>query len=124
MNRRRIDVMTKLFTRPDTWHGGYYELALEFGPHSEEHIDAAVRALWNCPELHGCYLVMAKEPAEEERVSPSFGLLEQGHLYGIATLPNGKQAACGTCLVRDPDGPWLLFYVPLGSLSTAYEVGS
>ena len=50
--------------------------------------------------------------------------ISQGHLYGIATLPNGKRVACGTCPVRLDDGSdWLDLYIPLGALGKAHPIG-
>jgi hypothetical protein len=62
----------------------------------------------------------------QEPVLPTLANLERhGHLYGVATLPNGRRVACGTYAVREDEGPdWLSLYIPMGALSTAYEVGS
>jgi hypothetical protein len=39
-------------------------------------------------------------------------------------LPNGSRVTCGTCVIREDDGPdWLDFYLPLGSLGRAYPAG-
>jgi hypothetical protein len=46
-------------------------------------------------------------------------------LLGVARLPNGRNVACGSCLIREVDygSDWLDFYLPLGSLGTVYPVG-
>jgi hypothetical protein len=115
----------RLFTGEETWIGGFYELALEFGAESADMLPPALEALWATPGLQGCYLRRDLEPAEQARVAPSLAAQEaNGHLYGVATLPSGQQVACGTVLIKESDGTaWLDFYLPLGALATAWEVG-
>jgi hypothetical protein len=116
----------RVFTPDDTWNGGCFELALEVGPRSDERLRAVVNALWQCPLLAGCYLDPAAEPWDQPLISPADRPLDSGHrLLGIAALPNGARVACGSCLVREEEGPdWLDFYIPLGALGTAYPVGA
>jgi hypothetical protein len=117
-------VSEPLFTAPDAWAGGFYEIALEIGPRSDDRLRAALAALWAHPDLDGCYPDRGREPDRQPRVPPA--CLEGGsHLLGVARLPNGTRTACGTCLIREVgDGPdWLGFYLPLGSLGTAYPAG-
>lgn len=118
--------MDRFFTAEETWFGGFYELAVQFGVVSNDQLDAALRAIWETPSLQGCYLRRDREAPEQERVNPSLATQESsGHLLGIATLPNGKRVACGTVLVREEDGTaWLDFYVPLGALASTYAVGA
>jgi hypothetical protein len=117
--------MDGYFTAEETWLGGFYELAMEFGTPERERLETALQALWQFPGLQGCYLGRDVKPAEQACVRPALEMLEAQHLFGIATLPNGKRIACGTCLVREDNGPaWLIFYLPLGALATAYAVGA
>jgi hypothetical protein len=112
------------FTTNDAWFGGFYELALEVGPRSDDQLRAALTALWAHPDLDGCFLDRSREPDNQLSAQPD--RLEEGsHLLGIAHLPNGSRVACGSCLIREGDaGPdWLDFYLPMGSLGTAYPVG-
>ncbi|HST53308.1 MAG TPA: hypothetical protein VLJ61_14955 [Pyrinomonadaceae bacterium] len=112
------------FTKPETWFGGYYELAIEVGGRSGERLLSALKAVWSHPALEGCYLDRDKEPHEQRRVSVPPALAEPTHLQGLALLPNGQKVACGTCLIREEDGPdWLDFYMPMGTLGDVYEVG-
>ena len=123
---QRAECVDRLFTADGAWHGGFYELALEVGPRSDEHLQAALSAIWSHPAVSGCYLDRGREPGEQQRVSPK-GYLEDGsHLLGVAHLPNGVRAACGTCLIREVDnGPdWLDFYLPMGSLGAVYPAGA
>jgi hypothetical protein len=114
----------RLFTGDDAWFGGFYELALEVGPRSNERLRAVLSSLWAHPDLDGCYEDRSREPADQPRVPPVS--LESGsHLLGLARLPNGSRVTCGTCLIREVnDGPdWLDFYLPMGSLGPAYPAG-
>lgn len=113
-----------IFTGPDTWLGGFYELAIELGLRCNERLDRAVQAVWRFPGLQGPFPSRDLEPSEQTLVTANSANLElHGHLRGVATLPSGK-AACGTVAVREDDGPdWLDFYFPMGGLSSAYPVG-
>jgi len=118
--------MQPCFTAKDTWLGGFYELAMQYGPRADEALNAGLQAIWKRPDLEGCYLLADVEPQHQQRVRPSSAtLLSEGHLHGIATLPNGCQIACGTCMVREDGGDdWLDFYLPAGALQDAYPVGA
>jgi len=116
--------MAKLFTNQNTWFGGYYELAIEVGPTSDTHLLAALTAIWRHPLLEGCYLDSQKEPDEQPNVQPTSELLSKMRLHGVAQLPNGRRVACGTILIREDGGSdWLVFYLPLGALGEAYDIG-
>ena len=117
--------MTLVFTKPDAWTGGFYELALELGERSDSRLFAAISTIWKHPSLDGCYLDWMKEPYEQLRLAPSEELLESGdHLRGLAHLPNGIQIPCGTVPIREASGTdWLIFYLPIGGLGQAYDVG-
>jgi hypothetical protein len=118
--------MTLYFTNDETWLGGYYELAIEIGARSDEHLLDALIAIWTHPTLEGCYLDRQKEPSDQPRIKPSADFLSIMHHQGIALLPNGCRIAWGTCLIREEDeGPdWLDFYLPMGILNGAYDIGS
>ena len=119
--------MTNLiFTQADAWNGGFYELALEVGPTSDTDLRKALEALWKYPSLTGCFLRRDQEPDVQERVDPTQISFDLGaRLLGLAHLPNGNTVACGSGLVREENGPdWLDFYLPMGSLSQAYDVGA
>jgi len=116
------------FTAEDTWHGGHYGIEFELGAPSDDRVRVALQAIWSHPSLEGCYISRDVEPCKQVRVDLLENALE-GHLYGIATLPNGGSAACGTyiCRLQDQKGQplrdLLSFYVPLGALSKTYPVG-
>lgn len=112
----------RLFTAKEAWKGGFYELAIEVGSRSDPRLLAALTALWDHPDIQGCYLDRHREPADQPRRSPD--KIEDGsHLLGTARLPNGTDVPCGS-FVWDDDSDWLVFYLPMGSLQTAYPVGS
>jgi hypothetical protein len=114
-----------IFTLPEAWVGGFYELALETGERSDERLYAALRAVWAHPDLEGCYLRRDIEPHQQKKVDPSIQHIHSGfHLQGVATLPNNYRIACGTVPVREDEGvDWLEFYLPMGSLGSAYDLG-
>jgi len=116
--------MTQYFTEPDTWSGGYYELAIELGTRSDERLLAALTAVWADPNLDGAYLSRDVEPWQQQRLAITAELSQVSHLQGLARLPNKATIACGTFIVREDDGPdWLGMYLPMGALGTAYSVG-
>jgi hypothetical protein len=117
--------MTKLFTDEDTWKGGYYELAIEIGARSDDRLLAALTAVWTHMSLTGCYLDRDREPGEQAQVEITEDSLKVAHLQGMARLPNDYIVACGTCLIREDNGPdWLMFYIPMGALGPAYDIGA
>jgi hypothetical protein len=112
----------RLFTAEGAWYGGFYELALEIGPRSDERLRSALTALWKYPDLDGCFFDRSREPIDQPR-SSEFCLETGSHALGVASLPNGSRVVCGSCLVREEEGPdWLDFYLPMASLGTAYPV--
>jgi hypothetical protein len=108
----------------EAWRGGFYELAMQFS--KADHLEEALRAVWAFPALNGCYLQADIDPTKQPRITPTWATLdEKGHLFGIATLPNGKAVGCGVYRVpEDAGSTWLGFYVPMGSLSQAFDVGA
>ena len=113
-----------LFTDDEIWTGGFYELALEYPDGTDEHLIRGLIALWRSQNIAGCYLHRDREPDEQPRLEFEPSLLAVGHLHGVSTLPGGVQVACGTCLVPDDDGSdWLVFYLPMSALGTAFPVG-
>jgi hypothetical protein len=112
-----------LFKANDTWTGGFYELAMEVGPRSDKNAESVLSAIWSYPDLKGCFLDRSVEPADQKRVQPRL-LDNENHLLGIAHLPNKSHVVCGTCIIREDDGPdWVDFYLPLGCLGRSYPCG-
>ncbi|MBK8024589.1 MAG: hypothetical protein IPK19_24985 [Chloroflexi bacterium] len=114
----------RYFTEPYTWNGGFYELAIELGQRSDQRLLAALQALWGFPDLKGVFLDRAVEPHLQEQIVLLSNCLLEGHLYGLARLPNAALIACGTVLVREDSGiDWLSFYIPMGALNRKYKTG-
>ena len=113
--------MLRIFTFPGVWLGGYYELAIELSSKAAVHRMRTATAIWTHESLRGCFRSSDSEPKDQVIMRPQ----EIGdHCFGIATLPNAHDVACGTLTVSEEDGPdWLCFYIPMGSLATAYDVG-
>ncbi len=115
--------MQALFTRPDAWSGGSYELALEYERLSDKRLRAVISRLWDHSTLLGCYLDLNAEPDQQPRVSPA-EVEPWQCLRGVAALPNGERASCSSIVVREEEATWIYFGVPLGSLGSAYPVGA
>jgi hypothetical protein len=113
--------MEGLFTRPDAWAGGSFELLIQLEEVDASAVRAALTAIWAHPTLEGCWLNIDTEPADQLRVSPGD---ESQCLHGIATLPNRTRVACDSLVVRDDRADWIYFGVPMGSLGHAYPVGA
>jgi hypothetical protein len=109
-----MNAMTEIFQPPERWYGGWYELAIQVGPHGN---DAALRALleliWNRPELTGPYASQKTEPDAQPiaAIAP-----DARHYYGCLQLAH-KRLACGTYVVQEDCEPggsdWVLLYVPV-----------
>ena len=114
----------RYFTEEGIWNGGHYELALEIGQSSDEQLRQTLFVIWEHVLLEGCFPDRDKEPEEQQPVELSRISLESGlHLQGLAYLPGNYTVACGTCLIREENGSdWLVFYLPMASLSKAYDV--
>ena len=110
----------KIFTDNDAWTGGFYELGIEVGGRDDARLEVALKAIWQARVLEGCWLDRTTEPVSSSRVAPNFSSAKEGHLYGIATLPNFTRVGCATCVVREELLDWLNFYIPMGALETAY----
>src|SRR3712207_3095418 len=95
--------MERLFTEPDAWHGGFFELALDLGPPSDARLGTAQTTLWSHPALDGCYAECEREPLDQPRVGPVLPADQNGNgqLFGVATLPNGRQTACASVTIRE-----------------------
>ncbi len=113
-----------MFTEPDIWSGGSFELALELGSKNDVRLRTSLDALWSHPSITGCYLDRNREPITQSRIEvQSCGL--DVCLYGLAITPNGKEVACCSYPIRYEDGrDWLYLSIPMGSMATAYQVGA
>lgn len=110
----------------DVWAGGLFELALEVGDRSTHQLNAAIGALWQHPELIGCFELCDVDPAAQTRRPPELCVDEEWgpSNYGVALMPNGIRIPCTSLVVRETDGPdWLYLSLPMASLALAYDVG-
>ena len=115
--------MDNLFTHQDAWSGGFYELAFKLPQTTQSFVNQVLETLWSLPMLEGCFLKRDIEPSSQEKLSPLM-VENEGHWYGIAHFPNGKQSCCGSiCADYEDDGYWITLYTPLGSLARVYEIG-
>lgn len=120
--------MNLLFTNPDTWLGGYFELALELGAtadaHAEERIKSALAQIWQHATLEGCYLEMNVEPTKQNRVRVE-AIDSYWRAQGIAHIPDVGQCACRVLVIREDQGSdWLTLAIPMGALASILPVGA
>jgi hypothetical protein len=118
-------MMERLFTAPDAWSGGSFEILMFLGRVDRLRVRNLLAALWGLPSLEGCWRDGNAEPEAGTRRYPSAGELESGGvLRGLAELPNGCRCPCSSAVVTDDDGSWVYFGMPLGSLGRCYPVGA
>jgi hypothetical protein len=116
--------MRNLFTQPDAWSGGFFELTFKLPQETKSLANVILANFWTVSSLNGCYLKRDIEPEQQEKYSPT-EFEHRGHWYGIANFPNGKQSCCGSFWMDyENDECWITFYIPIGSLSNAYDIGS
>ncbi|ANZ43495.1 hypothetical protein BBK82_42540 [Lentzea guizhouensis] len=110
-----------LFTDPENWTGGFYELSLEIGDRDDERLQGALTALWRAAGITGCSGSRDREPADQDAVPVTVASLEEfGHLHGTARTPLSGPVVCGCFSTRFDDGEdWLTLYLPLGALAKA-----
>jgi hypothetical protein len=106
------------FTDPENWTGSFYELSLELGQRSDEHLDRVLRLLWREAGIVGCYGERDQDPADQVTLPASAASLQRfGHLYGCVAPPDRAPtvAACSAMNFRESD--WLTLGLPLGALA-------
>jgi hypothetical protein len=121
--------MSISFTSPDDlWHGGFFELAIQLGPRSDERLSRAATALWNYPLIEGCFSRRDVELADQPRLSAidaaQYQIQSGYHIYGIAhKLPDSLSLVCGSLSIREDESgiDWLDFYLPMGAVDPVYE---
>lgn len=116
---------SRIFTRPDAWTGGSYELAIDLGRVDDTQLEKALVTIWSHADVDGCYLDLDREPAEQARVRPGREHDLETCLRGVARLGALAPIACSTVVVREDGGSdWLYYGLPLGSLGAVLPVGA
>jgi hypothetical protein len=118
-----VTMVAPLFTVPEAWRGGSYDLCLLLRDAEESMLERAVIRAWAHAELDGCYSDPSREPEDQPRLTAAAAHREFDMLRGRARMPNGSWVACFTYVVRDDWGAWLYVGLPLGSLGGAYPIG-
>lgn len=109
--------------RERDWLDGHYELFMDFDdPYAW--IDAA-QTLWSQQQLSGVWTAREFDPDTDPRldagdISVACELMT-GHLNGVAHLPNGKDAPCGSGISQGRN--WLIFFLPIAGLANCYDLG-
>jgi hypothetical protein len=113
----------KIFTAPNAWLNGFYQLIINLEQRSDENSRDALIALKSCPLLDAWYLERDKEPQDQPRVNAGGDIRD--HRFGVLSLSIGKKVPCG-CYIYHQDYPpdWLEFFIPLASLDKIYPTGS
>jgi hypothetical protein len=117
-----------MFTIPDIWTGGFYEMSLYLGPPCDERLRQTLTAIWNSQLLSGPFPSREIEPCQQRKIE---GTLEtEGHLYGAARVAPGVELPCGTFTFAEEAstgervGDFVSLYIPLGALGTLFPVGA
>jgi hypothetical protein len=104
----------------ENWSGGFYELALELGPTDDSRLERALLAVWREAPVVGCFAAATHRPLALHTPAPLTvdSLVANGHLRGVARLPDDHAIVCGAVAVRFENGAdWLSLYIPLGALA-------
>lgn len=119
--------MDTVFTIPEVWSGGFYEMTLCLGPPSAVGLSEALNALWNSTMLRGPFQSRDVEPEEQARLEGT--LYAGGHLYGVASFQD-FELPCGTYSLREeneeglPLADFVSFYFPLSAIGRHFPVGA
>jgi hypothetical protein len=121
--------MSISFTKPEyLWAGGFWELAVQLGPRSDERLRKAAEAIWAYPLIEGCYMDRDIDPEGQQRLSLSEAALTQlqsgFHIYGVAHFPDNLRLVCGSISIREDESgiDWLDFYIPQGAVEATDEL--
>ncbi len=121
---QNISKKDQKFTFEGAWSGNYYELYIRINSTDETVLEDALKRLWSHPTLSGCYLMRDIEPILQKKFSVNSIELARERVFGVATLPNGKQVACSTYpIIMDSEYLSVNFMIPFGSLCRGYEIG-
>src|SRR5262245_30566564 len=90
------------YLRNESWHGSFYEIALELGPAGNDVLAIqALRALWSRPELRGPWHERTdfdSQPADRDFTTSDFCL------YGTFRLDDESEVGCMSFLIREEGG--------------------
>ena len=112
--------MSQLFTDPDAWLGGFYELSMELPTSEAINAATAVATLWSLPDLFGGFARKDCEP-NKQQLLPNDVLPLHEHRYGAAQVETRQICVCGSyTAVFESATTWLSFYLPLGGLVAIY----
>ena len=119
---RPVDRAT--YCSPETWHGSAFDLGLEYRPTAEDQLFLrAVETLWRHPALTGPW-PRREEYGNSIQITPDMLPRDSTlSLYGVLRLPDGREAACSSFVVRPNDEPdSLSFGLPSGMLERLFPV--
>jgi hypothetical protein len=108
--------VSDIFTYPDAWSGGDYELGLELDEAGD--VCKTLAAIWSFSGLDGCYLASNLEPCAQQRCVPCDGIDSLVRLNGVAMI-GAQELPCSTIVV-DNSRRWIFVGLPSGSLFRAF----
>lgn len=111
--------MTHLFTPPDTWLGGHFEVSLTFGGMEDDQLQMAFEAIWSHPHVQGVYLDRNMEPENQTCVAASQVDLWTESAQGTMKLPSGLRLPFAILVVRADGEDCLDIGIPMGALDHA-----
>lgn len=114
--------MDDLFCNGAGFSGSFYELDIRVGVNSPDRTRTVMAAIWSMPAIDGIYLDNRVARRKQRRLKPcEVDLTAEGHLYGVATMPDGKQLPCATFPMQwESKSDQVIFYLPTGGLSLMY----
>jgi len=117
--------MVRLFTVPDEWIGGSYELSMGFRTDALEPALAALKALWQHPKVAPAYPRSDVEPDQQPAVDfRSAGFEDVRQLYGTCRLNGIVIVSWSTLIQYEVERQvWIYFGFPMATLGRAYPVG-
>ncbi|MBZ9713115.1 hypothetical protein [Deinococcus multiflagellatus] len=111
--------MTPVFTPPETWRGGFLELALELGPTDDAQLQKAFEVIWIHPNVQGVYVDRNTEPENQLLFAPSQVTPRSQGTYGVISLPSGVILPFTVLVVRGDGEDWLDIDIPMGAVQHA-----
>lgn len=103
----------------ESWHGGFYELAIELGPRDDARLQTALDALWFAAGITDPVAVEWKLEPRSWPIPRTVASIDAGHhLRGTVLLPSESRCVCSVIGVRlDYNGvDWLDFCLPTAAL--------
>lgn len=105
------------YSRPESWYGSYYQLAIEVSLFpADEQLAAALEALWESPHLRGPWedITAPGKPVPLRILEPDGGV----SFYGVLAAGDLGDLPCVSHIVREGDenADWLSLGIPVNAM--------